>query len=80
MSPRSKCRAIRVFAAAAFLVVLPAGRLLAGPRFAPLSAFDQAALERARAGAARRLEDPVCQQVLSDFRDPEGRTLLANLE
>jgi hypothetical protein len=31
-------------------------------------------------GAARRLEGAECQKVLSDFTDPEGRTLLANLE
>src|SRR5262245_39893799 len=80
MSPRSKCRALRVFAATAALALLPAAGALAGPRFAPLSTRDMAAVERARAGAARRLEDPVCQQVLSDFRDPEGKTLLANLE
>jgi hypothetical protein len=45
-----------------------------------LSSRDQGALERARTGAALRLEDSSCQQVLSDFKDPEGRTLLANLE
>jgi hypothetical protein len=80
MSPRSKRQASRVLAAAAILAFLPATTRAAGPRFAPLSAWDAAALERARAGAARRLEDPACQQVLSEFKDPEGRTLLANLE
>jgi hypothetical protein len=80
MSPRSNFQAPRAFAAAALLAVVPASPGLAGPRFAPLSAWDTAALERARAGAVRRLEDPSCQQVLSDFKDPEGRTLLANLE
>ena len=80
MSPRSKCRALRVFAAVAFLALVPAAGASAAPRFAPLSARDQAALEKARTGAARRLEDASCRQVLSDFKDPEGRTLLANLE
>jgi len=80
MSPRSKLQAPRVFAAAALLVAVAATPGLAGPRFAPLSAWDMAALERARAGAARRLEEASCRQVLSDFKDPEGRTLLANLE
>jgi hypothetical protein len=77
MSPRSKFRALRVFAV---LALLPASGVLAGPRFAPLSPRDAAALEQARAGAARRLEAPECQQILSDFKDPEGRSLLANLE
>jgi hypothetical protein len=45
-----------------------------------LSARDQAAVEKARTGAIRRLEDASCRQILSDFKDPEGRTLLANLE
>jgi hypothetical protein len=80
MSPRSKFQAPRVFTAAALLALVSATTGSAGPRFAPLSTWDTAALERARAGAARRLEDSSCQQVLSDFKDPEGRTLLANLE
>jgi hypothetical protein len=79
MSPRSKFRAPRVFAAAA-LALLSASTGSAGPRFAPLSSWDAAALERARAGAVRRLEDASCRQVLSEFKDPEGRTLLDNLE
>jgi hypothetical protein len=35
---------------------------------------------RAIAGARQRLADPVCQQVLTDFRDGSGNTLLANLQ
>lgn len=31
-------------------------------------------------GAKQRLADPVCQQVLTDFRDSSGNTLLANLQ
>src|SRR4249920_154118 len=80
MSPRSKLQAPRVFAATAGAALLAATGASAAPRFAPLSSWDAAALERARAGAARRLEDSACQQVLSDFKDLEGRTLLANLE
>jgi hypothetical protein len=79
MSPRSKFQALRVFATTA-VALLPASGVLAGPRFAPLSSRDAAALEQARAGAARRLEAPECRQVLTDFKDPEGRTLLSNLE
>jgi hypothetical protein len=52
----------------------------AGPRPASLRGRDTEALERARAGAARRLAKPECQKVLSDFTDTEGRTLLQNLE
>ena len=80
MSPRSKFRAPGVFVAAAVAVLLPAAGAPAAPRFAPLSGWDAAVLERARTGAARRLEAPACQQVLSEFMDPEGRTLTAVLD
>ena len=40
----------------------------------------RAALERAAEGALRRLQDPECQQVFSDFRDAEGRVLQEKLE
>jgi hypothetical protein len=46
----------------------------------PLNTLDAAAVERAKAGAARRLQELECLQVLSDFTDPEGRTLDRNLE
>src|SRR5688500_5421567 len=46
----------------------------------PLEAFDAAAVERAKAGAARWLEQPACLKVLTDFRDGEGRTLDSVLE
>ncbi len=36
-------------------------------------------LERALEGAARKLEQPRCQQVLEEFRDKQGRTLAENL-
>ena len=77
MSPRWTC-ARGVLAAA--LWALPLGTDASTPRFAPLSAWDTAALERARAGAVRRLAQAECQRVLSDFLDAEGRPLLANLE
>jgi hypothetical protein len=41
----------------------------------PLGEFDAAAVERAKAGAARWLEDPECLKVLTAFTDGEGRTL-----
>jgi hypothetical protein len=31
-------------------------------------------------GAVRRLKDSECQKLLTDFRDPTGRTLLENLQ
>jgi len=46
----------------------------------PLTAFDAAAVERAKYGAAQRLRDPECVKVLTDFRDSEGRTLDRRLE
>jgi hypothetical protein len=46
----------------------------------PLGAFDASAVERAQAGAARRLQDPECLKVLTEFTDGEGRTLDRNLE
>lgn len=79
MSPRSKFVDRRVVAAAV-MTLFPCVAVRAAPRFAALSNWDAAALERARMGAARRLEGAECQKVLSDFTDPEGRTLLANLE
>jgi hypothetical protein len=45
----------------------------------PLTGFDLRRVEYAREGAMRRLQSPECRQVLSDFRDPEGRTPLENL-
>ena len=46
----------------------------------PLAAFDAAAVERAKAGAARWLEKPECLKVLTDFSDGQGRTLDLALE
>src|SRR5262245_21957480 len=62
------------------LCLVPSATVPAAPSFGPLSSWDAAALQRARAGAASRLREPECQKVLSDFTDPEGRTLLDNLE
>jgi hypothetical protein len=80
MSPRSTFSiAGRVFATVV-MSSLAAASASAGSRPASLPSWDTAALERARAGAARRLGRPECQKVLSDFTDAEGRTLLQNLE
>jgi hypothetical protein len=45
-----------------------------------VDAMTRAALQRASVGALRRLQDPECQQVFSDFRDAEGRVLQEKLE
>ena len=37
------------------------------------------AVVRALDGARRKLANPACQEVLTDFTDPEGRTLRENL-
>jgi hypothetical protein len=42
--------------------------------------FAAAALRRALKGARRRLVDPECRRVLSDFTATPGRLLLTNLE
>jgi hypothetical protein len=69
----------RVFATVV-MSSLSAASASAGPRPASLPAWDTAAIERARAGAAKRLGKPECQKVLSDFTDADGKTLLQNLE
>jgi len=56
---------------------VPAG---AGPRTTHLTGWDAAAVERAREGAARRLQSAECQNVFADFRDAEGHTIRENLE
>jgi hypothetical protein len=70
------CRAV----AAVVAMLALCEPLSPAPRFAPLSSWDAAVLERARAGALRRLERPECQSVLHDFTDREGNSLHANLE
>jgi hypothetical protein len=45
-----------------------------------LTPFDAGAVERARAGAVRRLESERCRKLFTDFTDAEGRTLQRNLE
>jgi len=79
MRSRSKFALGRAVLAAS--VLLPAaGAAAAGPkRPLTLSRFDQSAVERARAGAARKLAEPECQKVLEDFRDGEGRPLRQSL-
>lgn len=44
-----------------------------------LSGWDASAVERARTGAVRRLQEPECQKVLADFKDGAGRALQETL-
>ena len=77
---RSRSALGRTALAASFLLA-PARPAAARPnRALALSKVDHAAVERARAGAARKLQEPGCQRVLDDFRDGEGRPLRQNLE
>jgi len=87
--------AVLVVALGSFTAAPPAGleagegperarrTLVATPRSAfnlPLNAFDVPAVERARAGAARWLQDPECLRVLAEFTDGQGQTLDRRLE
>lgn len=86
MSPRDGLvQAPRVFAVAVLAASLAAPHAVAAAPGSkalnrPLNAFDAAAVERAREGAARKLQDPECLRVLTDFRDPEGRPLQESLD
>ncbi len=46
----------------------------------PLSNWDTGVVERARAGASRRLLDPQCLSLLDDFKDANGHSLRAKLD
>jgi hypothetical protein len=68
-------------AAAALALLAPTIPAAAAPKGAPtLSKVDDAAVERARAGATRKLQEPECQKVVEDFKDREGRPLRQSLE
>jgi hypothetical protein len=61
-------------------VLAPGNTLAAGPvPQRPVNAHDQAVVERVRARAAARLEDPACRRLLTEFTDRHGRTLEENL-
>jgi hypothetical protein len=45
-----------------------------------LTGWDASAVDRARTGALKRLENDECRKVFTDFTDAQGRTLLQNLE
>ena len=45
-----------------------------------LTGWDASAVDRARAGALKRLESEECRKVFTDFTDAQGRSLQQNLE
>jgi hypothetical protein len=76
--PQPRRTAIAATVALAALLAAPPDTRAQGP-VRPLRGFDLRMVDYAREGAMRRLQSPECRQVLSDFRDPEGRTPLENL-
>jgi hypothetical protein len=76
MSPRSLGRPLSVVPA---LIGLWAAPAIPASRTWPLAGIHAAALERARQGAVRKLEQPDCQRVLRDFKDDSGRSLAERL-
>ncbi len=80
MRPRSTFALGRVVLGASVLLTTTGPTAAGDAKHVSLSAWDEGAVERARAGAARKLEKPGCQRVLDDFRDGEGRPLRQNLE
>jgi hypothetical protein len=76
---RSPFRVQELLTAVAILALAPSRNALGADSRAaldrPLSAFDAAAVERAKAGAARWLQKPECLKVLTDFTDGERQTL-----
>ena len=64
---------------AVFVAAVPAGAAGGAPTIHFFAGTERFAIMRAIDGAARRLAAPECQRVLSDFTDPEGRTLAENL-
>ena len=79
--------ALRSYAAVSLLAaaVLPLGGPVEAGRGPvrydrPLGPYDQQVVERVRARAAARLDDPACRRVLTDFKDRGGRSLESNLQ
>ena len=61
------------------VAAVPAGAASDAPTIRFFAGTERFAIMRAVDGAARRLASPECQRVLTDFTDPEGRTLAENL-
>jgi hypothetical protein len=70
-------RAPSAVVAALLLLANPA--LARSQRTLALGDWDRGAVERARAGAMRKLETAECRRLLAEFRDTKGRALEANL-
>jgi hypothetical protein len=76
MSPSFAARRLSALTTAVSLVAFASAPAASGaPRAVALSSIHAATLERAREGAARKLEGADCRRVLDDFRDAEGRPL-----
>ncbi len=78
---------LRSFARVCFLVaaMLPPTRSLEAARKPvlfnrPLNSYDRGVVQRVRARAAAKLDDPECGKLLTDFKDRGGRTLETNLQ
>ena len=78
MSKKGSRASGRAVLASAILLATSAAQADSASR--QLTAFDAGAVERARAGAVRRLESERCRKLFTDFTDTEGRTLQRNLE
>jgi hypothetical protein len=76
MSQRSLV--LRLAAVAAFGSLVPA-TASAQARPDVLRVAHEQTLERARDGAARKIEQPGCQRLLEEFKDKDGRSLSENL-
>jgi hypothetical protein len=85
MFPRDLRRGSRVFAALVLFAGVGARHVArAGPQpktpNRPLNAFDAAAVDRAKEGAARKLQDAECRKVFTDFTNRDGLPLQASLD
>ena len=79
--------ALRSFARVSLVLAAtlpPAGSLEAARRSVavnrPLNSYDRSVVQRVRARAAAKLDDPECGKLLTDFKDRGGRTLESNLQ
>ena len=76
----SKGRRLVGRAVLAVAIPLIAAAASAASKPLPLTGWDAAAVERARAGAVRRIQDGECRKLFSDFSDAQGRPLQSSLE
>jgi hypothetical protein len=69
---------LRLAAVAAFGTLVPASAT-SQTRRDLLRPVHEPTIERARDGAARKIEQPGCQRLLDEFKDKNGRSLSENL-